>query len=94
MPKILIESDGTKKGTKLSIDGSKVNNLSEVSLSAFLDSEYSDDIWFSYTTRKKNKDKDMNVRTVYTYDPATASFKQQENAIDENNPTADDFSNM
>ena len=102
MPNIVIESDGTPKGTKVSIDGTKISNLSEVSLWGYFDcycgcsanSCNCTSLMFDYTTRKKDSKKDMIVRTRYTLDPAKASFVETDAGIDIKNPSSADFEKM
>jgi hypothetical protein len=92
MPKIVIDTDGTSAGTKVTIDGTKVNNLVEVSL--YADSVYMNNVSFSYTTKKKSPSGDgMASQTRYSYEPSKGSFKG-EDCVDMANPRAEIFAKM
>lgn len=99
MPKIIIDTDGDPKNTKLTVDGKKINNLAAVSLSGELKCwcdctpcwcTYLD---FNYSTEKKDEKKQMNIRTRYSLDRTQASFIEEE-VVDVNNPSSEDFKNM
>ena len=96
MPKIIIDTDGSKENTKLTIDGRIIEDLADFSM-------YADfECWcgctececcgvnFSYATKKKEDD--MTVRTRYTLDQAKASFTEEDDAIV--NPTSEDFKSL
>jgi len=99
MPKIVIETDGDPKNTKLTIDGKKITKLSNLSVYADLKCWCdSDPCWctyvdFSYVTEKVDSKNDMKVRTRYSLDRSTASFIEEDD-IDTKNMTAEQFSKM
>ena len=51
MAKINIESDGSRKGTSLKVDGKEVKNFTRMMMSCW---EGSDKMDFNYTTKKKD----------------------------------------
>jgi hypothetical protein len=99
MPKIIIDTDGDPKNTKLTIDGKKISSLAGISLYADLkcwcDSTpcWCTSVDFSYSTEKKDDKKSMKVRTRYSLDKANASFIQEE-VIDTSNPSSEDYMSM
>lgn len=65
MPAFKIISDGTKSGTKLLIDGTEVENLTEISFYIY---SFSDCPCISYTTESKDSD-GFNKRENYYFMP-------------------------
>ncbi len=99
MPEIVIKSDGTTRNTVVTVDGKVIKNLSEVALSAygyptFDKDEFDDPVYFSYSVRRKNEEKEMDIITRYTYNPSKASFVEENEAIDTKNPSISDYQKL
>lgn len=71
--KISLESDGTKAGTKLTVNGAQVDFES----THFGADQFARDVWFAYTTVAKDKDQKIVTRTTYSYDPSLASMAKK-----------------
>lgn len=90
MPKIVITTEGKTENTKISIDGKEIKDL----VYAELYLGYSDNISFTYTTKKKSPSGDgMASQTRFSYEPSRAAFKG-EDCIDTANPQAETFCRM
>ncbi|MGQ4893451.1 MAG: hypothetical protein ACP6IQ_02360 [Candidatus Njordarchaeia archaeon] len=99
MPEIVIKSDGTTKNTVVTVDGKVIKNLSELNFSAygyptFDKDEFDDPVYFSYSVRRKNEEKEMSIVTRYTYDPSKASFTEEDEAVDTKNPSINDYQKL
>ena len=66
---IVIESDGTRKGTKVLVDGTEVKSLTSAWLSV---DSWDTNISFSYTTKEEDKEANVRVSKTYTFDPNLA----------------------
>ena len=88
---ISITSDGTKAGTKVSVDGVEIQNL--YSLHMYLDS-WDAHVGFGYSIKEEDKLSHMEVRTHYCFDPSIASVRKAD--ADEVDVPADlaDYRNM
>lgn len=71
--KISIESDGTKAGTKLLVNGAEVP-FESVHFGA---DQWSRDSWFAYSIANVDKDSKIVTRTTYTFDPSLASMSHK-----------------
>jgi hypothetical protein len=69
--KLTIETDGTKAGTKVMMDGMEVQNLSSIEF--WMDS-YSSHPHISHSTKEEDKMNHAVVTTHYRYDPSVASM--------------------
>ena len=56
MAKIKVESDGTRKGTQLHVDGKEIKNFTRMMFSCW---EGSDKMDFNFTTKKKDEKSGM-----------------------------------
>jgi len=91
MPNISITSDGTKIGTKVTVDGKQIDNLS--SLHLYLDS-YDSNIGFGYSVKELDKESRMEVRTHYSFDPSMASVIKVDESEEDRVLAYADFASM
>ena len=75
--KISLESDGTKAGTKLLVNGVETA-FESVHIGA---DQWSRDIWFAYSVLVEDEANKLNVRTSYTFDPTLASLSSKRERI-------------
>lgn len=73
---LTIESDGTKAGTKVMIDGMQIQNLSSIEF--WLD-RYSSAPELSYSTTEENKEKHARITTNYSFDQSIAKIVKTNN---------------
>ena len=88
--KINIESDGTKNGTKLTVNGTEVD-FESVHFGA---DQWSRDIWFSYSTASKDVAEKISTRVTYTYDPSLATMSHKKETIGPDEVDFADYSKM
>jgi hypothetical protein len=89
MAQIRIESDMTKKGSSLYVDGIKVDNLKSVSFSQYT---WDTDCHLSYAVKTEEQN-GFRAETEYWYDSSLASFVKKDKAEDEKEDKVINFSN-
>jgi hypothetical protein len=90
MAKIIIDTDGTKNGTVLTVDGEEIKFQSI----NFGCESWNSEAWFTYTVLKEDADKKMQVRTTFTYDPSIAKLTAKQEVVTDDQINLDDFQRM
>ena len=101
MSKIVIETDGTLDGTSISVDGEKVENLTDAHF--YLTNgecwcgqipcvcRYVD---MSYSVTEYDEESKIKKCTRYSLQRSTGTLQKTENAVDTNRPTMEAYSQM